>query len=215
MYKTELTEKILQSPMAQKVIQEISPIYGEAYTVLWLIQIIGAVLDKMNEWTGSIAEQVVPQTATWSLSYWEEQYDIYADPSWSIEKRRQNILNKCRKRAPINPKKLEDMLSELLGSPVSIRENVAKNTFEVVTEEYIRDLSEAIELLDKISPAHLIYRFNAEVKVQSLTTEYYNIMVSELESFEVSIQQIYTLTDENGVELADENENILVYTKGE
>lgn len=158
MYKTELTEQILKSPMAQTIIQEISPIYGDSYTVLWLIQVIGQVLDMMEEWATSIEKQVVPQTATWSLPYWEEQYRLVTDESWSYERRRQNIVNRMN-RAPMNPAKLEALISVAAGADARIVELTGKNRFTVyisstqdlVDEKYVR------EEIDKSKPAHLIY----------------------------------------------------------
>lgn len=159
MYKTEMMEQILQSPMAQKIIQEVSPIYGEAYTVLWIYQVIGTVLDSMEDWSESLSLQVVPQTATWSLPYWEEQYGIVSNPDWSNERRRQNILNKSRNRAPMNPKKVEDIISVAAGADARIEELTGKNHFTVyisaredmVDEDFVR------KELDTVKPAHLIY----------------------------------------------------------
>lgn len=159
MYKTELMEKILTSPMAQNIIQKVSPIYGEAYTVLWLYQAIGSILDDMKEWTDSIEKQVVPQTATWSLPYWEEQYNVGADTSWDYTRRRQNIINKCRNRAPFNPYKMEKIIAVAAGGDARIEELTGKNHFTVyisakkslVNEKFVR-----LEI-DRVKPAHLIY----------------------------------------------------------
>ena len=168
MYKTELTEEILKSPMAQTFIQRISPLYGEAYTVLWLIQAIGTVLDSMEEWTGSLEKQVVPQTATWSLPYWEEQYGITSDPSWTYERRRQSIINKRMNRAPINPTRMANIAYVAAGVPARIEENTGKNKFtvyisankELVNEELVR------KEIDNIKPAHLIYDIKYEQYIE-------------------------------------------------
>lgn len=159
MYKTELMEQILKSPMAQKMVQQVSPIYGEAYTVLWLYQVIGAVLDNMKEWTDSLEKQVVPQTATWSLPYWEDQYKIFADPSWDYERRRQNIINKCRTRAPMNPYRMGQLVSVAAGADARVEEFTGKNKFTVyisankdlVDEAFVR------KEINASKPAHLIY----------------------------------------------------------
>lgn len=159
MYRTELMEEILKSPMAQKMVQEVSPVYGQAYTVLWLYQVIGAVLDMMDEWTGTLEQQVVPQTATWSLPYWEEQYGIPTNESWSYERRRQNIVNKCRARAPINPQIMSQIVAVAAGADARIEEHTGKNHFTVyisanadmVDEESVR------KEINKAKPAHLIY----------------------------------------------------------
>lgn len=159
MYKTELMEKILKSPMAQEIVQQVSPVYGKAYTVLWLYQVIGMVLDEAKEWTESLEQQVVPQTATWSLPYWEEQYGVATDPSWSYERRRQNIINRCRTRAPINPERMSSIISVAAGADARIEEHTGKNKFtvyisanaEYVDEDFVR------REINKAKPAHLIY----------------------------------------------------------
>ena len=169
MYKTELTEQILKSPMAQQIIQEISPIYGESYTVLWIIQVIGEVLDLMEEWASSLEKQVVPQTATWSLPYWEEQYKIVTDELWSAERRRQNIVNKMRNRIPMNPTNLGKIISVAAGADARVEELTGKNHFtvyisakaELVDEDYVRNE------INKAKPAHLIYTIVYEKYLES------------------------------------------------
>ena len=129
MYETELMRQILTSPMAQKMIQEISPRYGSAYVFLWLMQITGLEWDEMDKWIEEFRLQVVPQTATWSLEYWEKQYGIVSNPDWSYERRRQNILNKRNSRGPMNPAKLEKIATVAAGYPVRVEENTGKNQF--------------------------------------------------------------------------------------
>lgn len=158
MYKTELMEEILKSPMAQEIIQKVSPLYGEAYTVLWLYQVIGTVLDNMSEWVSSFEAQVVPQTATWSLPYWEDQYKIASESSWSNERRRQNIINKCKTRAPINPYRLESIISVAAGADARIEEFTGPNKFTV----YISSTQDLVDVdfvkkeINAAKPAHLI-----------------------------------------------------------
>ena len=171
MYKTELMEEILQSPMAQKIIQEVSPIYGEAYTALWMYQVIGAVLDSMEEWTSSLEAQVVPQTATWSLPYWEEQYKIASDPSWSSERRRQNIVNKRKARAPFNPAKMESIISVAAGADARIEELTGKNAFTVYisASQSLVDEDRVKQEIDIAKQAHLIYTIIYERYVEAQT----------------------------------------------
>ena len=73
--RTELMKKILKSEQAQKIIDEISPVYGESYVCLWLFQIIGKELDKLDDFVQNLRDETVIQTADqWALKYWEEQY---------------------------------------------------------------------------------------------------------------------------------------------
>ena len=92
--RTELMKKILKSEQAQKIIDEISPVYGESYVCLWLFQIIGRELDKLDDFIQNLRDETVIQTADqWALKYWEEQYGEIEAPHLPEEKRRQNINN--------------------------------------------------------------------------------------------------------------------------
>ena len=188
MYKTELMEEILKSPMAQKIVQDISPIYGEAYTALWLFQVIGAILDEMDEWVSSLGKQVVPQTATWSLPYWEEQYKIITSPDWDADRRRQNIVNKCKNRAPINPYKMESIITVAAGADARIEELTGKNRFTVYISANKNLVDEAFvkKEINRAKPAHLIYEIKYERYVEG--TEYLGGAIHTAK--EVTLQQI-------------------------
>ena len=189
MYKTEMMDKILKSPMAQQIIQQVSPIYGEAYTVLWLYQIIGTVLDQMQEWTDSLAQQRRIKTATWSIPYWEEQYGITPDASWDLEQRRQNVIAAKRYKAPINPKKMEDLISAIVGLPVTVTENIRKNTFLVNIEGYTQEYARAVANIENMKPAHLIYEIKVSEMTQSKLNVYSKILVSEQTEYSVFIEE--------------------------
>jgi hypothetical protein len=131
MYETELMRQILKSSEAKKMIQQIAPRYGRAYVFLWLIQVTGKEWDEMYRWCEEYRSQVVPQTATWALQYWEEQYNITPNPDWSYARRRQNIIAKRNSRGPMNPYKMESIISAAAGCPVRIVENTGKNHFTV------------------------------------------------------------------------------------
>lgn len=169
MYRTELTEEILKSPMAQKIIREISPLYGEAYTVLWLIQVIGTVLDSIVEWSEDLEKQVRPQTATWSIPLWEEQYRISAEPGWTKERRRQNIVNKCATRGAMNPNKMEKIVSTAAGAAARIEELTGKNHFTVYisAKQDLVDEELVLKEINKAKPAYLIYSVIYERFVES------------------------------------------------
>ena len=93
-YRTDLMESILTSEEAQKIIDFVTPIYGEAYVFLWLIQVVGAALDECITCTDQYFNQVTPQTATWAIEFWEDEYAIIPDCSWDLAQRRQNVMAK-------------------------------------------------------------------------------------------------------------------------
>lgn len=111
MYTTELMQKILTSPAAQEIVAQLAPIYGQARVALWIFQAIGLEIDEMSQWADEVFVQIVPQTATWSLPYWEGEYGLSPDPTLDIEKRRLRVLSKKRYRAPMNPYKLGQIAS--------------------------------------------------------------------------------------------------------
>lgn len=220
MYRTELMDEILKSPMAQNIVQLVSPIYGEAYTVLWLYQAIGTILDMMDEWTGSLQDQVHPQTATWSIPYWEKQYGITPDPSLSTEQRRSNILQKFRTKGQINPKRMEDLISVIAGYSTQIYENISKNKFRVAIRGYVDDLTlaEIYSLIKEMKPAHLIYdviiaevvNFNHDTACAMTMTE------SEKQIIEIYLSYVYniylnTMVDSNGHVVSNVDDSLLGY----
>lgn len=111
MYRTEMINEILTSQAARDIIDQLSPIYGEARVALWIFQAIGAELDDTRQWTSEVLDQVVPHTATWSLDYWEDELAIPRDPTLSTQKRRERILAYLRYRAPMNPYNLARVAS--------------------------------------------------------------------------------------------------------
>lgn len=158
-YRTKLTDKIITSEQAKEILSMVSPIYGDDYVSLWLFQIIGSQLDKPAAWVEEYIQQLVPQTATWVLPYWESEYGLVPDPSWTIEQRRLNIISKMWSNGPMNPSRLAQIIKGVANADVSISENTGKNRFTVYinTTPYKADNIAVNKTLDKLKPSHLIY----------------------------------------------------------
>ena len=158
-YRTKLTDKIITSEQAKEILNMVSPIYGDDYVSLWLFQIIGSQLDKSIAWVEEYIQQLVPQTATWALPYWESEYRLVPDPSWTIEQRRLNIISKMWSNGPMNPTRLAQIIKGVANADVSISENTGKNRFTVYinTTPYKADNIAVNKTLDKLKPSHLIY----------------------------------------------------------
>lgn len=158
-YTSKEIQQILTSKTAIEGLDYITPVYHQAKTALWLMEAMGMQGDLFVKWGKETAEQILPQTATWALDYWEEEYGLPVHPNISIEQRRQKILLAVRTRAPMNPKRLEQILMLLYSlKKVSVLERTAKNTFSVelygeILEEQWQNIYQTIE---KYKPAHLI-----------------------------------------------------------
>lgn len=166
MYNTELMQKILKSQAAWDIIDELSPIYGEARVALWLFQIIGVELDDTRLWTKETMDQVVPHTATWSLDFWEDELALPRDPSLNTAQRRERILTYLRTRAPMNPHNLalvasaaangaECWVEERTGNPSSFTIHMTKIPAKGLREKIRR-------AVDRAKQARLSYKITFE-----------------------------------------------------
>ena len=154
MYSTELMEQILTSEIGQQIIQRVTNKYGNSYVGLWLFQIIGMSNDEVK----AIVEDFKTQTATWSLSLWEQSMGLPVNESESVEQRRQNIIEKRRRRNAMNPARIEEIISAMTGAAVRMDEYYAKNRFAIyissipsmVDEESVRKKIKLIKQSHKV-----------------------------------------------------------------
>lgn len=189
---TELMQQILQNEISQRIIDYVSPIYGDSYVGLWIYESIGGVLKEVVDIAEALKSEGNPATSVLLLDYWEEYYQLPTDPTLNTEQRQQRIIAKIRQRGPLNPTALSQMVSAAIGGiPVDITENVAKNTFQVNLRDFPESISPAIAVLDKRKPAHLIYwlyiylqtEASAQIKTAVASTS------GEKEEFFVEVQQ--------------------------
>ena len=187
---TEMMREILTNKMAQELIDYFTPKYGESYVGLWLFQAIGIVIDKVYDIAVSLRDETTPVTATLLLDYWEDCYAIPRNRSLTVQQRRDRILSKIQSRAPCNPERLAFAVSTALGGvPVDITENIAKNTFFVNIKEPVPSITPAVAVLERMKPAHLIYKM--QIASQSVTAAEIKtaIAMTRAEYFKVEVQQ--------------------------
>lgn len=189
-YRTELSQRILTSPTAQKIIDYVTPIYGESYVGLWMFQVIGLALDEVVNIASVLREETNPITSELLLDYWEDHYALARDSSLSTELRQARLLVKIRERGPCNPKRLANAVSVALGGvPVDITENVAKNTFMVNVREVVLDLTPAIAVLERRKPAHLIYKIQVATQTVSENDIKTAVAMTRSETYHVEVSQ--------------------------
>ena len=186
-YTSELIEEILKSEKAKELLGWFPPVYSDAYVFLWLLQEVGASIKRMEQWAEEFADQVMPQRATWSLPYWEERYGIIPNESLSKEQRRNQIVNKRRTRAPMPPKKIEDIITNITGIETKIEENTGKNHFTVVSSGYIPPglMKMVRKEINKLKPSHLIYRIISSIFYDTEITKYLASAASVLKTYTV------------------------------
>ncbi len=187
---TDLSKAILTSPTAQKIIDYISPVYGNSYVGLWILQAIGTVFDDVVEMANQLRSEGNPVTSTLLIDLWEQQYALPKDNSLTLEQRQARLAAKSKSRGPCNPERLAAAVSAAIGGiEVRIHENVAPNTFLVEIQDYIPSILPVVAVLERKKPAHLVYeiRFrHLEVSETDLKTA---IALVRAEKYKVEVQQ--------------------------
>lgn len=149
------------SPTALRMMSRISPIYDRSYVGKWIFQVMGLEMDEARLRFEELPAQAFPETATWGLVYWEQRYGITGAEGKDINLRRQEVLSRRGARAPLNPKKVEAILSALTGREVTVTEDVAPYTFavEVLDGDSGFDLAAVIRRIKQIKPSHQAFTF--------------------------------------------------------
>lgn len=170
---TDMMRAILTNETAQRIIDFVSPIYGDSYVGLWLYQAIGSVMGEICEIAEQLRYETSPATSVLLLDYWEDHYNIPRGTSLTVEQRQNRLLVNIQTRGPHNPATMANAISSSLnGVSVNIVENVAKNTFMVIVSDHVSNLSPAVAVIKKSKPAHLLYR------LQMITDASADLMVS-------------------------------------
>lgn len=157
-YQTDLMRSILTSNSAQKMIDYVSPRYGNSYVGLWLFEAMGRVLDEVCELGVQLRYEANPATSTLLLDLWEDHYKLARDPNLTVEQRRERLLAKMQSTGACNPARLAAAVSKALGGvEVDVTENISKNRFLVTVYDHIDSYDPAISVIERMKPAHQIY----------------------------------------------------------
>ena len=58
--------------LARDMMGMISPIYDNSYVGKWIFEVMSVPLSLAQKTINELREQAFPETATWSLPYWEQ-----------------------------------------------------------------------------------------------------------------------------------------------
>ncbi len=187
--RTELTNQILTSPTAQKMIDYVSQIYGNSYVGLWLFQAIGLILDEPVKYAEAMLKETNPITSVLLLDLWEQHYALPKDSSLTTEQRQARLEAKLKSRGPCNPSRLAAAVSAAIGGiEVRIVENVAPNTFRVEIQDPIPSTVPVVAVLEKKKPAHLLYELQVAHEVVSEADLRVAVAVARAKIFRLEVQ---------------------------
>jgi len=176
----ELKDEIVTSPSGRRMLGYIVPIYDFDRFALHIFQALGLEIDDAWQLVQEVRKQAFVQTATWGLRYWEQRFGLPVNESIPIEQRRSRILVWMNTEWPMTRRRMKTIVSEAVGLPVEIEENVAPYTFLVLinwNEDKPLNLARVREVIEEAKPAHLAFRFGAvnpvTVEIQEESSTYH------------------------------------------
>lgn len=141
----------------KRMLASVSPIYSKAYTAKWLFEVMGMEMEEARTYIAELRLQAHPKTATWGLFYWEMRYHIPIDNSLPIEDRRQKVMSKRWKYAPMNPARMEEYINRASGRTAIVTEYNDEYRIEVAIDGVggALEYEKIIELVRTVKPSHI------------------------------------------------------------
>lgn len=121
--------------MAKDMMGMISPIYDNSYVAKWIFEVMSVSLALARQTVDDLMNEAFPETTSWAISMWEQEYGITPNESLSIEDRRKALTQKRNYRRPMNPWRIEQLVKEICNRDVQLKENVEPHTYEIIIGE--------------------------------------------------------------------------------
>lgn len=166
----DIRHEILTSELGNQMLDMVAPTYDRSKVALYLFQALGTEFQPIVDFVlDDFIKQIFPQTATWGLDYWEEEYGIITDKSKTIEERRAYFMGLKFYRPSTTPKRIEKMVTSFTGFDCVVDEGIAPNTFRVTIYGYPKNIKSVKDLLNQKSQAHLIYELKGIERAESVS----------------------------------------------
>lgn len=210
-------EKFPTNETAQDMLSMISPIYENSYVGKWIFQVMGEDVGKAKKLIINLEKELFPETASWTLPYWEAAYGLEKGDLIPLEERRTRILEKRNSHYPMNPARLSDLLKNRYGRGFEIIEISGTYTFLIkISQGNVGiDFVKLFDFVDRLKPSHISYSamldLNDKLNISAgfAVKEYKRIGVTEYTPTDPLIG-IDCYADENMVMLSDENGDLLI-----
>ncbi len=151
-------EQFPTSQSAKRMMRTVSPIYDKAYVAKWIYQVMGVEIDEARQFFDELRLQAFLETATWGIVYWEQRYHIAPDENLTIEERRRQVIAK-RRRPPMNPAKMEQLVQGVTGRSVKVTEQNDAYVFfiSICPGESNVDYGKMVKAVKSAKPSHLSF----------------------------------------------------------
>lgn len=131
MAKETFKEMIVQSTVAKRMIETVSPIYEDSYVGCWMFEDIGREWERIWAIIDELPDQLFPQSASWLLSFWEERYGITPNIGDDDETRRSRVMEAEAPPQPFTPFTLNRWVYANSRRRVIVNDHIAPYTFAV------------------------------------------------------------------------------------
>ena len=201
---------------AKQMLSMVSPIYDNSYVGKWIFEIMGLYFDEIMKLIKGLRDELNPETATWTLPYWAEEYGVDTDQDEDIV--RSEVTAKHKGGYPMNPERIRRIAEKLTGRVCDIAELNGTGIFEIIIKQGADPVPwrTVIEGLDKRKQAHLSYRFRQDIEEELKLGHAVNVKENKVISPDESSYEPYDplgdiilLADEEGNILTDEEGNFL------
>ncbi|MGJ9460129.1 putative phage tail protein [Oceanobacillus sp. CF4.6] len=163
----------------QKLLEMLPPYFGRLKQMKEIARVEGIQFNKLDEDMDDLLNQAFVQTATWGLSYWEQQYMIpvlHESEDYAYRRRRIMTAKRSSKADLIEIlRAIEPMLELAWGG------NVLPFTIESDADYY--EFGELVRVLESEKPSHLNYSF-------SIKPNGYTIKADHRSRFEIGLRLI-------------------------
>lgn len=180
---------ILTSELGNQMLDTVAPIYDQSKLTLYTFEAFAETLEKETAFVeGDFIRQMFPQTATWGISLWEDEYGITPDASKTIEQRRTYLMSAMCKKQPMTPQRLKQVVKGVTGYDSEIVEHVDDNTILVVVYGYVWNLKQLTDELNRKIPAHLNYILKiSDIEDTGTATTAIGFAMTEFEHYDIDV----------------------------
>lgn len=105
--------------------------------------------------------QMVPQTATWGIRFWEEECGLTVLRSERIEVRRMKVLAHLARKGPMTKTRLQNILYTGTGAVVEVLFTNIPGVMAAIISDFHMwyDVRPVIMMIEDIAPCHLEWRY--------------------------------------------------------
>lgn len=186
--KDDLRHVILINDLGDQMLDTVAPIYDLSALTLYVFEAFGETLTKETDFVaGVLISQMFPQTVTWGIPLWEDEYGITPDSSKTIEQRRQYLMDAMHKLSPITPRRIQDIVYTITGIKCDIEENTAPNTVTISLLGYFNNLQLLKSALNAKLPAHINYVISMADQETVNASTYSGFGMQEVEKVKVEV----------------------------